>query len=139
MSIRTWWAATRPMPGTLRRMRSPGQTALNVSAEAVDRWGSIFSVVWKQFAQTGHVSAEGPLRLTEAASQVGESTHAEIDEAEAWLIGHDGVGGSNIGESPNLLRLAGDHELGRACHRDMPQSWDIMSMATVAVSIRIAS
>ncbi|MDF2731180.1 MAG: hypothetical protein K0T01_2971 [Acidimicrobiia bacterium] len=114
MSIRTWWAATRPMPGTLRRMRSPGQTALNVSAEAVDRWGSIFSVVWKQFAQTGHVT-------------------------EAWLIGHDGVGGSNIGESPNLLRLAGDHELGRACHRDMPQSWDIMSMATVAVSIRIAS
>jgi SulP family sulfate permease len=49
-------------------------------------------LLMKQFAQTGHVSAEDPLRLTEAASQVGESTHAAIDEAEAWLIGHDAVG-----------------------------------------------
>jgi hypothetical protein len=55
----------------------------------------------KQFAQTGHVSAEGPLRLTEAASQVGESTHTAIDEAEAWLIGEHVVGDSNTDPSPS--------------------------------------
>ena len=43
----------------------------------------------EQFARTGHVTAEGPLRLKEAHPQIGESTHAAIDEAEAWLIGDD--------------------------------------------------
>ena len=43
----------------------------------------------EQVARTSHVTAEGPLRLKEAHPQVGESTHAAIDEAAAWLLGDD--------------------------------------------------
>jgi SulP family sulfate permease len=41
----------------------------------------------EQFERAGHVETGGPVGIVEATPRLGESTHAALQDAEAWLIG----------------------------------------------------
>ncbi|HEY6628912.1 MAG TPA: SulP family inorganic anion transporter [Acidimicrobiia bacterium] len=44
--------------------------------------------VMSHFMRAGHVSAQGPIQLYEATPNIGESTLAALQDAEAWIVEH---------------------------------------------------